>query len=88
MLNFGAIIGFMGVNAAAFIRYFVRGEHKTLGNSLPPLLGFIFCLYIWKSLHHQALIAGATWVTIGIIYATVRTRGFRKPIVFSDPPPE
>src|SRR5882672_5496866 len=28
MLNFGALIAFMGVNAAAFIRYFVRAEEK------------------------------------------------------------
>ncbi|HTQ58301.1 MAG TPA: APC family permease [Bryobacteraceae bacterium] len=88
LLNFGAIIGFMGVNAAAFIHYYLRGDRKTVGNFLPPLLGFFFCLYIWKSLHHQALIAGATWVSIGIAYAAVRTRGFREPIVFSDPPPE
>jgi len=88
LLNFGAIIGFMGVNAAAFIHYFLRGERKTLGAFLPPLLGFFFCLYIWKSLHRPALIAGGIWLTIGIIYAAVKTKGFREAIVFSDPPPE
>ncbi|HVN06124.1 MAG TPA: APC family permease [Bryobacteraceae bacterium] len=88
LLNFGAIIGFMGVNAAAFIHYFVRSKRKTLGMFLPPLLGFFFCLYIWKSLHHQALIAGGIWLSIGILYAAVKTRGFREAIVFSDPPPD
>ena len=88
LLNFGAIIGFMGVNAAAFIRYYVRGDRKTLGAFLPPLLGFIFCLAIWTSLHRQALIAGGIWLTIGIIYAGIKTNGFRKAIVFSDPPAE
>jgi putrescine importer len=88
MLNFGAIIGFMGVNAAAFLRYFVRGERKTLGSFLPPLLGFLFCLAIWTSLHPPALKWGATWLTAGIIYTAVKTKGFRKAIVFSDPPPE
>jgi amino acid transporter len=42
MLNFGALIAFMGVNLAAFVRYFVReGKH----NAVPPLLltGLISC---------------------------------------------
>src|SRR3989449_4423871 len=37
MLNFGALIAFMGVNAAAFIRYFVRAEEKKPWNLIPPL---------------------------------------------------
>ena len=32
LLNFGAFIGFMGVNLAAFVRYFVRGSQKTFLN--------------------------------------------------------
>src|ERR1700691_2943000 len=32
MLNFGALIAFMGVNAAAFLRYFVRAGEKKLWN--------------------------------------------------------
>ena len=28
LLNFGALIAFMGVNAAALIRYFVRADEK------------------------------------------------------------
>jgi putrescine importer len=88
LLNFGAIIGFMGVNAASFIRYFLRSDRKTWGSFLPPVLGFIFCLAIWTSLHKPALVAGGIWLTIGVIYAAVKTNGFRQAIVFSDPPPE
>src|SRR6201998_2960983 len=32
LLNFGALIAFMGVNAAAFMRYFVRGAEKKLAD--------------------------------------------------------
>jgi len=39
MLNFGALIAFMGVNAAAFLRYYWRAEEKKLGNLIPPILG-------------------------------------------------
>jgi amino acid transporter len=88
LLNFGAIIGFMGVNAAAFIHYFLRSDRKSLGAFLPPVLGFIFCLAIWTSLHKPALVAGGIWLTVGIIYAAIKTNGFRQAIVFSDPPPE
>ena len=82
------IIGFMGVNAAAFIHYYVRSDRKSVGAFLPPLLGFICCLYIWTSLHRPALVAGGIWLTVGVIYAAVKTNGFRRAIVFSDPPPE
>jgi putrescine importer len=88
LLNFGAIIGFMGVNAAAFIHYFVRGDRKSWSAGLPPVLGFVFCLYIWKSLHTPALVAGGIWLAIGILYAAYKTNGFRQAIIFSDPPPE
>ncbi|MCX6905231.1 MAG: APC family permease, partial [Verrucomicrobia bacterium] len=62
LLNFGAFIAFMGVNASAFVRYFVRNPRKTLGNLLPPLLGFVVCLYIWLSLRPLAMVVGAVWL--------------------------
>ena len=31
LLNFGALIAFMGVNAAAFVRYYLRAPEKKLG---------------------------------------------------------
>ena len=50
LLNFGAFIGFMGVNIAAFVRYYLRAEKKTFLNLVPPLIGFVICAYIWWSL--------------------------------------
>jgi amino acid transporter len=88
LLNFGAFIAFMGVNAAAFTHYFLRGERKNWSAFLPPVLGFIICLYIWLSLRTPAKIAGGIWLLIGITYAAVKTSGFRRAIVFSEPPPE
>lgn len=88
LLNFGAFIAFMGVNAAAFTHYYLRSEIKKLTYIVPPLLGFLICFYIWLSLRTPAKIAGGIWLTIGIIYALVKTNGFRKAIVFSEPPPE
>jgi putrescine importer len=88
LLNFGAFIAFMGVNAAAFTHYFLRADRKSWSAFLPPVLGFIICLYIWLSLRTPAKVAGTIWLVIGILYAAYKTNGFRQAIVFSDPPPE
>ena len=50
MLNFGALIAFMGVNAAALLRYFVRAEEKKVWNFIPPVVGFLICLALWAEL--------------------------------------
>src|SRR6202035_3713986 len=61
LLNFGAFIAFMGVNAAAFMRYFIRAQEKKIGNLLMPLIGFVVCGVIWWSLSPPAKIAGTIW---------------------------
>lgn len=85
LLNFGAFIGFMGVNLAAFVRYFLRSPSKTFWNAAPPVLGFLVCLYIWLSLRTPAKIAGAAWLTTGLIYGAWKTRWFTHQIKFAAP---
>jgi putrescine importer len=86
MLNFGALIAFMGVNAAAFVRYFWRAEEKRLGNLIPPVLGFFVCLLLWVHLSRLAMIAGGIWMAVGIAFGVWKTRGFREPLSFEMPP--
>ena len=88
MLNFGAFIGFMGVNAAAFLRYWVRAEDRRFSNFFPPVIGFLFCLVIFLSLQPPAKIWGGIWMTIGIIYGAIRTKGFRGSLVSFEVPTE
>ncbi len=88
MLNFGAFIAFMGVNLAAFVRYFVRAEKKTAGNFLIPLIGLFFCFNLWWNLSWASMKWGALWLGIGLIYGAIRTKGFRKELVTFDAPPE
>lgn len=85
MLNFGALIAFMGVNAAAFIRYFVRAEKKQLGHLFPPLLGFSICLLLWLHLSRPAKIVGGIWMLSGIAFGIWKTRGFREQLSFEVP---
>src|SRR5579862_284746 len=66
LLNFGAFIAFMGVNAAAFMRYFMRARQKSFLNLVSPVLGFAICLFIWLHLSPLAKIAGAAWLAAGI----------------------
>ena len=87
MLNFGALLAFIGVNAAAFKRFYLRGT-RTLGNLLPPLAGFAVCLYLWLSLRRPAMIAGSAWLVAGILYGAWKTRGFRGRVIPFDVPPE
>jgi putrescine importer len=83
LLNFGAFIGFMGVNLAAFRRYFLRSDRKTLPNLLLPLLGFVICLWIWLSLRTTAKVVGLAWLCTGFLYGTWKTRGFRQKFEFA-----
>jgi amino acid transporter len=85
MLNFGALIAFMGVNAAAFLRYFVRAEHKKTWNLIPPVIGFVICLGLWLHLSRPAMIAGSIWMIAGIAFGVWKTRWFREPLSFEVP---
>ncbi|HEY4676095.1 MAG TPA: APC family permease [Candidatus Angelobacter sp.] len=85
LLNFGAFIAFMGVNAAAFVHYFVRQKEKNLWSFLMPVLGFSICLFIWLNLRWQAKLAGVIWLAVGIAYGLYKTNGFRKNLSFDAP---
>lgn len=81
MLNFGALIAFMGVNLAAFLRFYVRENVKKMTNLVPPLLGFCVCLLLWANLSRTAQLAGAIWMAAGIGFGFWKTRGFRSELV-------
>lgn len=86
LLNFGAFIAFMGVNAAAFVHYVVREKDRNLWSIIIPVLGFSICLFIWLNLRWQARVAGVAWLAIGIAYGLYRTKGFRQNISFEGVP--
>jgi amino acid transporter len=87
-LNFGAFISFMGVNAASFTHYWWRGNNRSWSNLVVPVLGFVICGFIWFHLSRAAMVLGAVWMALGIIYGAIRTRGFRTGLVRFDPPSE
>jgi putrescine importer len=88
MLNFGALIAFMGVNVAAFLRYYVRSAEKKLTFLVPPILGFVICLGLWLNLSRPAMIVGSIWMAAGILFGAIKTKGFRGSLINFELPPE
>lgn len=84
LVNFGALVAFMGVNAAAFVRYYLRAEIRQLRNLVLPVAGFIICLILWWNLSARALIFGMVWMSLGIAYGAAKTRGFRENLMRFD----
>jgi putrescine importer len=86
LLNFGALLAFMGVNAAAFVHYFLRAKEKNWFDFVSPVLGFLICLFIWRNLSPKAMLLGAVWMAVGIAYGAVKTKGFQADLVKFDIP--
>jgi len=89
LLNFGAFLGFMGVNAAVIWNFWFRASHPRARNFLldlaVPALGFLFCAVIWVGLSRPAKIAGSIWLVVGFFVLAAHTRQFREPMVMTDP---
>jgi amino acid transporter len=88
LLNFGALIGFMGVNISSLVHYYARGRDRHWSHLILPATGFIVCLYLWLSLSILAKIAGGTWLVAGVAYGWWKTGGFRRQVINFDIPPE
>jgi len=88
MLNFGAFIAFMGVNAASFTHYFLRSREKKVGELLMPVIGFVVCAIIWWNLSPPAKKYGTIWLVLGVAYGAWKTNFFRKEMSFEIPPEE
>ena len=89
ILNFGAFLGFMGVNFAVIWQFWVRRAEgharEVFADIVLPALGFLFCTAIWLGLGAPAKIAGGIWFVIGVVVLAAHTKGFQKPIAMPDP---
>jgi len=82
LINFGAFLAFMGVNAAALREFYLppscRASRRLFGDAVAPVLGLIFCFAIWVSLPTPAKVVGGCWFVVGTVYDAVKTRGFKE----------
>lgn len=89
ILNFGAFLGFMGVNLAVIWQFWVKGAEGNrcvfLSDIALPTLGFLFCTVIWLGLGAPAKIAGSIWFIVGAFVLAWHTDGFRRAIVLPTP---
>jgi putrescine importer len=79
ILNFGALLAFMAVNAVA-LRHFGFSTNKSIERNIlldviSPLLGFVFCLVIFLGLQRSTLLAGLIWLGVGALYVMIKTKG-------------
>ncbi|MBV8282287.1 MAG: amino acid permease, partial [Candidatus Eremiobacteraeota bacterium] len=66
LLNFGALLAFMGVNISSAVLGWRQGRASQWFPILLALLGFVVCLFIWTNLSKPALIAGTAWALFGM----------------------
>jgi len=66
MLNFGALLAFMGVNISSAVLGWRQGPTSKWFPILLALLGFVVCGFIWLNLSTPALIAGSAWALAGV----------------------
>ena len=79
LLNYGALLAFMGVNLASIVRGW---RHGKFAEWLPMLLsagGLITCLFLWLNLGHLARVAGTSWAFAGVVLWLLRRNRTRLP---------
>lgn len=85
MVSFGALVGFMLLNAAVIWKFFVRNrENRGFGAVLKyvvaPLVGLFVTGAIFINLGVAAHTIGFSWLAVGVVYLIYVTRFFRKPV--------
>ena len=88
LLNFGAFMAFAGVNFATFWQFSVippsTYSRKVLKDSILPLIGFLFCGWLWWNLNSLAKLVGGIWFAVGLLYVGYKTNWFRAAPVMID----
>lgn len=74
LLNFGALLAFMGVNIASMLWGWRHGRFAQWLPMLLSLGGFITCGLLWWNLDPKAKIVGTAWACTGILLWIIRRR--------------
>jgi putrescine importer len=74
LLNYGALLAFMGVNVASALRLWRHGGMRQWLPMLLSLGGFATCLCLWVNLGTLARIVGTCWAAAGILLWLLRRR--------------
>jgi amino acid transporter len=77
LLNYGALLAFMGVNVSSAVLGWREGRGSQWFWILISLLGFAVCFFIWLHLSHAAIIVGSIWAAFGIAVWILHGRSAR-----------
>jgi putrescine importer len=66
LLNYGALLAFMGVNVASIVLGWRRGWTSEWFSMLLSAAGFAVCCFIWFHLSGVARLAGTVWALVGV----------------------
>jgi putrescine importer len=72
ILNFGALLAYMGVNAAALARYYLRGPERRFPDLWPPVAGFCRLSALVAQPEPPRESGGASWMIVGLKVGAVR----------------
>jgi amino acid transporter len=79
LLNYGALLAFMGVNLSSAVLGWRQGRGSQWFWILISMLGFAVCLFIWLNLSHPAIVVGTAWAVFGVIVWLLHGRRARNP---------
>lgn len=65
LLNFGALLAFVGVNLSA-ARHAFLARPRSNAACLASVAGAMICAFLWSRLSLLAIVAGSIWATVGI----------------------
>ena len=79
LLNYGALLAFIGVNLSSILRGWRHGRWTQWAPMLISLGGMITCGLLWWSLGPLAKMAGTGWALVGVLLWIVRRRSTSLP---------
>ena len=79
LVNYGALLAFMGVNIASAVLGWRQGRMQQFVPIVLSLAGFATCLFLWIHLGPLARIAGTSWALVGIALWAWRRRRIHLP---------
>jgi amino acid transporter len=81
IVNFGALSSFVLLHLAVINHYFIRQRSGDwLRHIAFPLVGMAIILFVLYEMDTAAKVMGACWLAIGIVYYSVLTFWFKKPV--------
>lgn len=82
LVSFGAITGFIFTNISVIAAFWMRDKERSGAGLVKylilPVIAAAACVYLWLSLAPMAKIVGFSWLTLGVVFLAIKTKGFKQ----------